>query len=76
MTELLFVAQALIGIGLVLLGRRPHDGLHFLYGVLLVVSLPVAAGYSAGRGGRREALVFGIVGLFMTGLAIRAVMTA
>jgi len=76
MTELLFVLQALVGIGLYLGGRRPHDTLHLLYGVLLIVTLPIATSYTSGHDKRREPLVFGIAGLFMTGLAIRALTTA
>lgn len=76
LTEALFVLQALVGVGLYLGGRRPHDGLHLLYGVLLLITLPIAASYTSGRDKRREALVFGIAGLFMTGLAIRALTTA
>lgn len=76
MTEVLFVLQALVGIGLYATGPRPHDTLHLLYGVLLVVTLPVAASYTSSHDKRREPLVFGIAGLFMTGLAIRALTTA
>jgi heme A synthase len=76
MTELLFVLQALVGIGLYLGGRRPHDTLHLLYGVLLIVTLPIAASYTSSHDKRREPLVFGIAALFMTGLAIRALTTA
>lgn len=76
MTELLFVLQALVGIGLYLSGRRPHDTLHLLYGVLLIVTLPIAASYTSSHDTRREPLVFGIAALFMTGLAIRALTTA
>ena len=65
MTELLFVVGA----------RRPHDGLHVLYGVLLVIALPIGASYTSGREPRREPLVYGLVGLFMVGLSIRAITT-
>ena len=75
LTEVLFVLQGLIGVGMFLGGRRPHDSLHWLYGVLLVLLLPIAATYVGGRGPRREALVYGIAGLFMAGLTIRALTT-
>ncbi len=75
LTEVLFILQGLVGIGMFLGGRRPHDPLHWLYGVLLVLLLPIAATYASGRGPRREALVYGIAGLFMTGLTIRALTT-
>jgi len=76
MTEVLFLLQGLVGIGLYASGGRPRDALHWLYGILLVITLPVALGYASSHDRRREALVFGLAGLFMTGLAIRALTTA
>lgn len=75
LTEALFISQGLVGVVMFLSGRRPHDGLHWLYGVLLVIVLPIAATYTSGRDSRREALVYGIAGFFMTGLTIRALTT-
>ena len=75
LTEMLFILQGLVGVGMFLGGRRPHDPLHWLYGVLLVLLLPIAATYTSGRGPRREVLVYGIAGLFMAGLTIRALTT-
>ena len=75
LTEALFVLQGLIGIGLFLGGSRPKDPLHWLYGILLVITLPIAATYPAAREEKRQSLVYGVVGLFMAGLCIRAWMT-
>jgi len=76
LTEALFIVQGLLGIGLFLSGHRPKDSLHWLYGILLVIVLPIAASYVSGRDARRaEPLVYGIAGLFMAGLAIRALTT-
>jgi heme A synthase len=78
-TEALFIIQGLVGVTLFAGGRRPHDVLHWLYGVLLVIALPIAMTYggtSAERGQRRQSLVYGVAGLFMAGLAIRALTTA
>ena len=75
LTEGLFIAQGLVGIAMFLGGARPHDPLHWLYGPLLVIVLPIAASYLSGRDSRREALVYGLATLFMFGLAIRAYMT-
>ena len=75
LTEVLFIGQGLLGIGLFVGGARPHDPLHWLYGPLLVIVLPIAASYVSGRESRREALIYGIAGLFMFGLAVRAYMT-
>lgn len=76
LTEGLFVLQGLVGLLLVVGGNRPHDTLHWLYGVLLVLALPIAMGYNAGRAERQQSLIFGIVALFMAGLTIRALTTA
>jgi len=75
LTEGLFIVQGLVGIAMFLGGSRPHDPLHWLYGPLLVIVLPIAASYLSGRDNRREALVYGLASLFMFGLAIRAYMT-
>ena len=75
MTEVLFIVQGLVGGLLFVAGdKRPHDGLHILYGVLLVIALPIAASYTSNRA-RREPLIYGLVGLFMVGLSIRAITT-
>jgi heme A synthase len=75
LTEVLFILQGLVGILVFAGGGRPHDPLHWLYGPLLVIVLPIAMTYVSGRDSRREALVYGIAGLFMFGLALRAYMT-
>jgi heme A synthase len=75
LTEGLFILQGLVGVAMFLGGRRPHDGLHWLYGILLVILLPIAATYTSGRDRRREPLVYGIAGIFMAGLTIRAFTT-
>jgi heme A synthase len=75
LTEVLFIAQGAVGVLMFLSGRRPHDNLHWLYGILLVIVLPIAMSYVSGRDPRREPLVYGIAGLFMFGLALRASMT-
>lgn len=76
MTELVFVLQALVGVALLLSGARLRDSLHVLYGIVLILVLPIAASYTAGRQRRREPLIFGLAGLFMVGLALRALMTS
>ncbi len=75
LTEVLFILQGLVGALLFASGRRPHDNLHWLYGILLVILLPIAATYTSGRDARREPLVYGVAGLFMAGLTIRALTT-
>ena len=72
LTEALFIVQGVVGVLMFANGRRPHDNLHWLYGVLLVIVLPIAMSYVSGRDPRREPLVYGIAALFMAGLTIRA----
>jgi hypothetical protein len=76
LTEVLIVVQGLVGVGLFAGGARLKDPLHFVYGLVLTIALPVAAGYSSGQSGRRQALVFGITGIVMFLLTLRAWMTA
>jgi hypothetical protein len=70
------VAQAAVGLFLVLDGHRPGSTFHFLYGVSLMVF--TGAGYAfATRGdARREGLVFGIASAAAFGLILRAAATA
>ncbi|HEX9095530.1 MAG TPA: hypothetical protein VF990_05445 [Candidatus Dormibacteraeota bacterium] len=75
LTEALFIVQGLVGVLMFANGKRPNDNLHWLYGVLLVIVLPIAMSYVSGRDSRREPLVYGIAGLFMAGLTIRAFTT-
>lgn len=74
--ELLFVSQGAVGVMLLLGGAAPGRWVHILYGVLSVISLPAAFAYLQGQDTRREALVYGLVGLFLAGVALRAMTTA
>jgi len=58
-------------------GARPaRIEVHILYGVLLVIVLPATFAYLRGRDERREALIYGLVGLFLAGVSLRAIVTA
>lgn len=77
--ELLYVVQGVVGMWLYLSGlgaSLPRPGIHILYGVMLVISLPGAFAYTRGRDQRREALIYGLVGLFLAGVSLRAIVTA
>jgi hypothetical protein len=69
------VLQAAIGLALVILGHRPPDVLHYLYGVVSVVTLPSAYFYSSGGTERKDSLIFGLAALFLAAISIRASMT-
>lgn len=75
--ELLFVAQAVIGVVLLLAGLRPARlFVHVLYGVVLAIMLPGVYATTRGRDTRREALIYALVGLFLAGISLRAMSTA
>lgn len=72
--ELAAIAQGLVGLVLAL--SRPLNGIHALYGVALVLAIPLAATLVRGRAPRGQSVVLGIAVLFTAGLAIRAITTA
>jgi hypothetical protein len=75
LAELLVLVQACFGVALVLIGRAPASDLHFLYGGLALLLLPIA--YNEATRRRWSApLVCGLTALFIFGLAIRAFTTA
>jgi hypothetical protein len=73
--EAVAVLQGIVGIVLLLQGHRPPEALHYLYGIVAVLTLPSA--YFLGEGGavRRDSLLFGLAGLFLVLIAIRAMTT-
>lgn len=74
--EGVFVIQGAIGLGLAVQGLVPGKGwVHGLYGSILLLTIPVAYYFSRGRSGRREATLYTIIGLFLAGIAVRAMMT-
>jgi hypothetical protein len=68
------VVQALLGVLLLVTGARPRDDLHYLYGLSIIVALPLVQQLIAHRTISRT-LVYGLASLFMMGLAIRAITT-
>ena len=77
--ELLYVAQGIVGLTLLLtVPVRPAGWrwVHVLYGVVMVITLPGAFAYLRGRDTRRQALIYGLIGLFLAGVSLRAIGTA
>jgi hypothetical protein len=68
------VVQALVGVLLLVSGTRPRDDLHYLYGLSIIVALPLVQQYITRRTVSRP-LAYGLASLFMMGLAIRAFTT-
>ena len=76
LTWLVIVVEAVIGLVLALAGHRPLEGIHWFYGVALLLSVPVAWSLTGrGAGVRREALALlgGSLAIFL--FAIRAMGT-
>jgi hypothetical protein len=73
--EMMFLAQGVLGVIMLILGLLPRDLLHLLYGVLVAVSWPGVYIYTQARQERAEAGVYAMISFFMFGLALRAIMT-
>ena len=72
----LIVVQGLLGgLSFALGSRAAEGGLHYLYGVSALITLPGIYGYTRGRSSATQALWFGGGALFIVGLAIRGTTT-
>ncbi len=81
-TIVLALLQGLFGVTMVLLGLkpgRPGDSLyylHFVYGGIVALVIPVATTYATGgKNRRRDILIYSIAALILTAAAVRAWMT-
>ncbi|MGO8951580.1 MAG: hypothetical protein ACLQUY_28790 [Ktedonobacterales bacterium] len=74
-TAALGVLQAVFGALLYTQGERPADGLHFVYGLLVLGAIPVAYVYSDQKQERRDTIIMCIAVLVVIGAAVRALMT-
>ena len=80
-TAVVALLQALLGITLVLLGQKPGTGtglfyLHYVYGAIVALAIPIAITYATGgKNQRRDLLIFSIAALILVAAAIRALMT-
>lgn len=69
------VLPILTGIVLLTMGGRPAQGdIHYLYGLALLVTLPLVHQYLQ-RGKVPPALAYGLGCLFMAGIAVRGITT-
>ena len=69
--QLAIVAQAFVGVGFVVTEGLEPPEFHLLYGSVAVVGVGVVYGYRHQVESRRY-LVYGLAGLFLMGLGIRA----
>ncbi len=75
--EIMMIAMTALGITLfIALNRINSLSIHFLYGSLSVVFLPGLWVYTHGTTDRRSSLIWGVAGIFMMGLTLRAIGTA
>jgi hypothetical protein len=74
--ELLYLAQAIVGLTLWLGGDRPARGVHILYGVVAILSLPAYYAISKGRDDSRAVWAYGLLFFFLVAITLRAITTA
>jgi len=74
-TAALGLVQAILGGLMYLQGARPGDGLHFVYGGIVLLAIPVAYVYSDQQQVRRDIIIMVIAVLAVVGAAVRAFMT-
>ena len=74
--ELLYLAQIAVGLLLLAGGLRPaRIAVHLLYGVVLALVLPGAYVGTRAADSYREAGLYAVIGLFLAGIALRAMST-
>ncbi len=73
--EAAIVAQGALG-GIAWVSRGPAQWIHVLYGLALVLALPLAATIVREGTPRRTALTLGLAALFAAGLCVRGITTA
>lgn len=74
-TAALGLLQAIIGGLMYLQGARPGDGLHYVYGGIVLLAVPVAYVYSDQHRMRRDIIIMVIAVVAVIGAAVRAFMT-
>lgn len=74
-TAALGLIQDLAGAGLFLTGARPGEGLHFVYGAIVLLAIPIAYVYSDQNQVRRDIIIMTIAVVAVLGAAFRAFAT-
>lgn len=72
--EAVALLQGALGAG-VALDRAPHEPVHVLYGLSIVVALPLAVVYARDKPPARQSLTYALFALFAFGLAVRGMTT-
>lgn len=73
--EVLVIVQVAAGLLLLGAGARPPSPTHYLYGITAILVLPFAWSYLRSRDQRQALLLYGLISLFIFGLAVRGMMT-
>ena len=74
--ELLIVVQGVLGFTLSAQGFSPARGVHILYGIVSLITLPGYFAISRGRDDNRATFAYGLICLFLVGVGLRATSTA
>jgi heme A synthase len=80
-TAILGALQGILGLTLVALGQKPGTGtglyyLHYVYGGIVALAIPVALTYTtSGKNPRRDMLIFSIAAIILAAAGVRAWMT-
>ena len=81
-TVVLSLLQGLFGVIMLIMGKKPGPPgdslyyLHFVYGGIVALVIPVATTYATGgKNPRRDLLVYSLAALILTAAAVRAWMT-
>ncbi|MGH2502701.1 MAG: hypothetical protein ACRDID_09325 [Ktedonobacterales bacterium] len=74
-TAALGALQAIIGGLIFLTGARPFEPLHYVYGGIVLLAIPVAYAYSDQKRVRRDVIIMLIAAVAIIGAAVRALMT-
>ena len=81
LTAILGAIQGLLGLTLIAMGQKPGTGtglyyLHYVYGGIVALAIPIALTYTTnGKNLRRDLLVFSIAALVLAAAGVRAWMT-
>lgn len=71
--EVMLLVQVLTGVALTSAGRYQAPRFHLFYGFVAFITVGLAYGYRASMRGRLE-MFYGLIGLFLMGVGIRAVL--
>ena len=73
--EILLIVQFLVGGYMWIIGFRPLETVHLLYGFVSLLAIPGMFAYTKGRTDRPEMLMYSVVALITIGLLMRAIFT-